>query len=48
MQAGGSLAAMNPAADAAFVTPLIEIRGFSFPLAQGPGPPTLMLHSPCN
>jgi hypothetical protein len=30
MQAGGSLAAFNPAADAAFVTPLIEIRGFSF------------------
>jgi len=30
MQAGGSLAAMNPAADAAYVTPLIEIRGFSF------------------
>lgn len=43
MQAGGSLAAMNPAADAAYVTPLIEIRGFSFkwlkPAAADPDTP---------
>lgn len=36
MKAGGSLAAMNPAADASYVTPLIEIRGFSFKWLKPP------------